>query len=48
MTVTREHPGGDYGYIPYGCAVPDDGNVQADGCYASAGKEISYQGYVTG
>lgn len=46
VTVTREHPGGDYGYIPYGCAVPDDGNVQADGCYASAGKEISYQGYV--
>ena len=46
MTVTRENPGGDYGYIPYGCAVPDDENVQADGCYASAGKEISYQGYV--
>lgn len=46
VTVTRENPGGDYGYIPYGCAVPDDENVQADGCYASAGKEISYQGYV--
>ena len=46
VTVSRENPGGDYGYIPYGCAVPDDENVQADGCYASAGKEISYQGYV--
>lgn len=46
VTVTREHPGGDYGYIPYGYEVPDDANVQADGCYASGEKEISYQGYV--
>ena len=46
VTVTRENPGGDYGYIPYGCQVPDDENVQADGCYASAEKTITYQGYV--
>lgn len=46
ITVTREHPAGDYGYVPYGFQVPDDENVRGDGGYASAQKEISYTGYV--
>lgn len=46
VTVTREHPGGDYGYVPYGFEIPDDENVQGDRGYASAEKEVTYKGYV--
>ena len=33
--VRRVQPGGEYGYVPYGFQVPDDGNLVGDSYYAS-------------
>ena len=44
--VRRLQPGGEYGYVPYGFQVPDDGNLVGDSYYASTEEELEYSGYV--
>ncbi|MBS6195066.1 MAG: transglutaminase domain-containing protein [Clostridiales bacterium] len=46
VTVEKVRRIGDYGYVPYGFATPNDNNLEGDSYYSSAEDKMEYTGYV--